>query len=147
MGQISSLKKRIFRLLSASTQFFSPSMWVPFLGKRKMWRSSLIFARLDFSPFSGTFDKECPQCIWPWEVEVLNNAKKFWNRLKLSWEEGSRVALCLFGTQKSHEAIKQKYESHALSRRMSISKPKGKKKEQKIIIPYMSSMQAFFLLI
>lgn len=84
-----------------------------------------------------------------WEAKVHSNSKQSGVEANFQGKKalGLYFFLLLFRTQKSHEAVNQKYGCHALSLQKSISKPKGEKKEKKIIIPYMSSMQALFLLI
>lgn len=81
------------------------------------------------------------------EAKVHSNSKQSGGEANFRGKKalGLYFFLLLFRTQKSHEAVNQKCGCHALSLQKSISKPKGGKKEKKIIIPYMSSMQAFFI--
>lgn len=98
-----------------------------------------------FNPFWHLW-QGMPSVHLQWEAEVLSNSKQFWSRCKLSWEEGSQgLHFFVLNSKKSWDNKTKVWMPCPKSLNVHFQAKREKRKE-KIIIPYMSSMQAFFFI-
>lgn len=126
----------------ATTQFESPK-WGVILSERKHYEFFYV-CLVKILTHSGIFDKECLQCIYNGRSKFWATQSSFGADANFHGKKALGLHFFVLNSKKSWSNKTKVWMPCHKSSNVHFQ-AKRKKKKEKIIIPYMSSMQVFFI--